>query len=100
MSTSTPFPSYVGLDDKMNTQYAYTMVQGGIGLPDRDYYLGTDARMADIREDSAASDQRADPCWRSECRRGGEGDRGLREQVAKCTGRRSKAATRPRRTTR
>ena len=49
MSISTPFPSYVGLDDKMNTQYAYTMVQGGIGLPDRDYYLGTDARMADIR---------------------------------------------------
>jgi len=49
MGISTPFPSFVGLDDKMNTQYAYTMVQGGIGLPDRDYYLGTDARMAAIR---------------------------------------------------
>lgn len=49
MSISSPFPAYIGLDDKQNTQYAYTMVQGGIGLPDRDYYLGTDARMADIR---------------------------------------------------
>ncbi|MBA2467023.1 MAG: M13 family peptidase [Sphingomonas sp.] len=49
MSISSPFPAYVGLDDKVNTQYAYTMVQGGIGLPDRDYYLKTDARMAGIR---------------------------------------------------
>ncbi|HYI43133.1 MAG TPA: M13 family metallopeptidase N-terminal domain-containing protein, partial [Sphingomicrobium sp.] len=49
MSISSPFPAYIGLDDKVNTQYAYTMVQGGIGLPDRDYYLATDARMADIR---------------------------------------------------
>jgi putative endopeptidase len=49
MSISSPFPAYIGLDDKQNTQYAYTMVQGGIGLPDRDYYLGTDKRMADIR---------------------------------------------------
>ncbi|MEJ7776656.1 MAG: M13-type metalloendopeptidase [Sphingomicrobium sp.] len=49
MGIGTPFPSYVGLDDKLNTQYAYTLVQGGIGLPDRDYYLATDARMADIR---------------------------------------------------
>ncbi|MBA3527563.1 MAG: M13 family peptidase [Pseudomonadota bacterium] len=49
MSIATPFPSYVGLDDKVNTQYAYSLVQGGIGLPDRDYYLGKDARMAEIR---------------------------------------------------
>lgn len=49
MGIGTPFPSYIGLDDKLNTQYAYTLVQGGIGLPDRDYYLATDARMADIR---------------------------------------------------
>jgi putative endopeptidase len=49
MGISHPFPSYIGLDDKVNTQYAFTLVQGGIGLPDRDYYLGTDARMAGIR---------------------------------------------------
>ena len=49
MSISTPFPSYIGLDDKQNTQYAYSLFQGGIGMPDRDYYLGNDARMASIR---------------------------------------------------
>ncbi len=49
MGISHPFPAYVGVDDKLNTQYAYTLVQGGIGLPDRDYYLGTDARMTGIR---------------------------------------------------
>jgi putative endopeptidase len=49
MGIGHPFPSFIGLDDKVNTQYAYTMVQGGIGLPDRDYYLGTDARMVGIR---------------------------------------------------
>ncbi len=49
MSISHPFPSYIGLDDKVNTQYAYTLVQGGIGMPDRDYYLGNDERMRGIR---------------------------------------------------
>ncbi|HKX91869.1 MAG TPA: M13 family metallopeptidase [Sphingomicrobium sp.] len=49
MSISHPFPSFIGLDDKMNTQYAYTLVQGGIGMPDRDYYLVDDQRMKDIR---------------------------------------------------
>ncbi|HEY0165325.1 MAG TPA: M13-type metalloendopeptidase, partial [Sphingomicrobium sp.] len=49
MGIGQPFPAFVGLDDKVNTQYAYSMVQGGIGLPDRDYYLASDARMAGIR---------------------------------------------------
>ncbi len=49
MGISQPFPAFIGLDDKVNTQYAYTMVQGGIGLPDREYYLAKDARMAGIR---------------------------------------------------
>jgi putative endopeptidase len=49
MGISHPFPSYIGLDDKVNTQYAYTLVQGGIGMPDRDYYLVNDERMRGIR---------------------------------------------------
>ncbi len=49
MGVNPVFPSYIGLDDKMNTQYAFTMVQGGIGLPDRDYYLVDDERMRGIR---------------------------------------------------
>jgi putative endopeptidase len=49
MSISHPFPSFIGLDDKLNTQYAFTLFQGGIGMPDRDYYLEQDERMKGIR---------------------------------------------------
>ena len=49
MSISHPFPSFIGLDDKVNTQYAFTLFQGGIGMPDRDYYLTDDERMRGIR---------------------------------------------------
>ncbi len=49
MSISHPFPSFIGLDDKVNTQYAFTFFQGGIGMPDRDYYLEKDERMQGIR---------------------------------------------------
>jgi putative endopeptidase len=49
MSISHPFPSFVGLDDKVNTQYAFTLFQGGIGMPDRDYYIVDDERMRGIR---------------------------------------------------
>ena len=49
MGIGHPFPAFIGVDDKVNTQYAYTLVQGGIGMPDRDYYLATDERMAGIR---------------------------------------------------
>jgi putative endopeptidase len=33
------FGGYVGQDDKNPDVYIYTMVQGGIGMPDRDFYL-------------------------------------------------------------
>ena len=49
MSISHPFPSFIGLDDKVNTQYAFTLFQGGLGMPDRDYYLEQDERMKGIR---------------------------------------------------
>jgi len=39
----------VGQDDKNSEMEAYQMVQGGIGLPNRDYYFGTDERTAKIR---------------------------------------------------
>ena len=44
-----PFGSFVGQDDKQPDRYALTMFQGGLGLPDRDYYLVNDERMAGIR---------------------------------------------------
>lgn len=49
LSISHPFPSFIGLDDKVNTQYAFSLFQGGIGMPDRDYYLLDDERMRGIR---------------------------------------------------
>src|SRR5690606_8203701 len=45
-----PVNEYVGADAKNSTQYALVLWQGGIGLPDRDYYLADDAKFAAIRD--------------------------------------------------
>ncbi len=37
-------------DQKNSEVYAYYMSQGGLGLPNRDYYFNTDARTSKIRE--------------------------------------------------
>lgn len=47
---SAPFGAYVGPDDKQPTVYALQTAQGGIGLPDRDYYLSTDAKLVETRK--------------------------------------------------
>jgi putative endopeptidase len=44
-----PFGSYVGQDDKQPEVYALALFQGGLGLPDRDYYLGSDPKLAEAR---------------------------------------------------
>ena len=44
-----PFGLFVGQDDKTPDRYVTQMFQGGIGLPDRDYYLEQDDRMKGIR---------------------------------------------------
>ncbi|MGN6270815.1 MAG: M13 family metallopeptidase [Sphingomonas sp.] len=44
-----PFGSYVGQDDKAPEAYAVSLVQAGLGLPDRDYYLSTDAKLAQAK---------------------------------------------------
>jgi len=49
MSIGTPFGLYVGQDDKNPDRYITGMFQGGIGMPDRDYYLIDDERMRGIR---------------------------------------------------
>ena len=46
---SIPFGLYVGQDDKNPDRYVTAMFQGGIGMPDRDYYLTQDERMNGIR---------------------------------------------------
>ncbi|WP_294322667.1 M13 family metallopeptidase [uncultured Sphingomonas sp.] len=45
-----PFGAYVGPDDKQPTVYALQTAQGGLGMPDRDYYLSTDAKLVEQRK--------------------------------------------------
>ena len=44
-----PFTLSVGQDDKQPTAYIVRMGQGGLGLPDRDFYLEPGDKMAAIR---------------------------------------------------
>ncbi|HWJ69806.1 MAG TPA: M13 family metallopeptidase [Sphingobium sp.] len=46
---STPFAGYVGQDDKEPDHYIFTLMQSGLGMPDRDYYLQTGDKMAAMR---------------------------------------------------
>ena len=45
-----PFSLAVNLDAKNSTQYAVTLSQSGLGMPDRDYYLKDDAKLKATRE--------------------------------------------------
>ncbi|PZU46738.1 MAG: peptidase M13 [Sphingomonas sp.] len=45
----TPFPNYVGQDDKNPETYIISLFQGGIGMPDRDYYLLDTEKMQKTR---------------------------------------------------
>jgi putative endopeptidase len=47
---SGPVTAGVGLDDKDPDRPTIGIVQGGLGLPDRDYYLKTDANSAGARK--------------------------------------------------
>ncbi|HWV12691.1 MAG TPA: M13 family metallopeptidase N-terminal domain-containing protein, partial [Sphingobium sp.] len=46
---SGPFTLYVGQDDKAPDTYILNLRQSGLGLPDRDFYLQPDEKMAAIR---------------------------------------------------
>ncbi|MET0365044.1 MAG: M13-type metalloendopeptidase [Sphingobium sp.] len=49
-----PFAGYVGQDDKAPESYIFGMVQSGIGMPDRDYYLLDTDKMKATRTAYAA----------------------------------------------
>jgi putative endopeptidase len=49
MGVGSVFGSYVGQDDKDPDTYIYQMFQGGIGMPDRDYFIVDNPRFAKIR---------------------------------------------------
>lgn len=44
------FTDYVAQDDKNSEVMAYQLAQGGLGLPNRDYYFNTDNRTVGIRK--------------------------------------------------
>ncbi len=49
MGVGTPFGGYVGQDDKNPDAYILSLGQSGLGMPDRDYYLKTDAKLVETR---------------------------------------------------
>ena len=50
MGFAYPFNVGVGQDQKQSDRYTLYMRQGGLGLPDRDYYLSSDARLQAARD--------------------------------------------------
>jgi putative endopeptidase len=44
------FSGYIGQDPKISTEYVTQLGQGGISLPDRDYYTNKDARTLGIQK--------------------------------------------------
>jgi putative endopeptidase len=48
---ATPFNGFVGQDDKAPDTYIFSMSQGGLGMPDRDYYLSDTPAMTKIRSE-------------------------------------------------
>jgi putative endopeptidase len=49
LGVATPIGMFVAPDAKRSTQYALWISQSGLGLPDRDYYLSDDAKLAGFR---------------------------------------------------
>jgi putative endopeptidase len=49
IGAGAPYGLGINLDARNSTQYAVILFQGGLGLPDRDYYLKDDAKLKDAR---------------------------------------------------
>ncbi len=50
MPTASPFGFGISYEDKRPNSYALNVVQSGLGLPDRDYYLSDDKDLTTTRE--------------------------------------------------
>jgi len=50
VGTGNPFICFVNQDPKNSTQYIVNFYQGGLSMPDRDYYLRDDAKFAEFRQ--------------------------------------------------
>jgi putative endopeptidase len=44
------FNDYIGQDDKNSEVMAYQLSQGGLGMPNRDYYFNTDERTVNVKK--------------------------------------------------
>src|SRR4030095_13374325 len=49
LGIGTPFGGFVNQDDKAPDQYILNFFQAGLGMPDRDYYLKPDPKLAETR---------------------------------------------------
>ncbi len=49
LSIGVPFNMFIGQDRKASDQYALNVLQGGLGMPDRDYYLSKDPKLAETK---------------------------------------------------
>jgi putative endopeptidase len=49
ISIDTPYRLFIGQDRKASDRYALNVYQGGLGMPDRDYYLSTDPKLTDTK---------------------------------------------------
>ncbi|HVM89378.1 MAG TPA: M13 family metallopeptidase [Puia sp.] len=43
------FAEYIAQDDKNSEEMAYQLYQGGLGMPNRDYYFNTDSKTVNVR---------------------------------------------------
>ncbi len=49
IGVTTPFDFDIDQDKRKSTAYVVYLSQSGLGLPDRDYYITDDARLAEVR---------------------------------------------------
>ena len=50
IGVSSMYGFYVAQDDKISSKHAVAITQGGLSLPDREYYFATDKRAVQVRE--------------------------------------------------
>jgi predicted metalloendopeptidase len=50
LTDASVFNMYIGVDEKDPKAYSVVLTQGGLGMPDRDYYLRDDAALAEARD--------------------------------------------------
>ena len=49
LGVNIPFNIFIGQDRKQSDRYALNVIQSGLGMPDRDYYLSKDAKLLDTK---------------------------------------------------